>query len=436
MSLAMESFARNSLAQFTQLYQELVAENGGDPDVVNDFDRKMWAKITGGALRGNRIPWSIVKKEIKIQLPYLPDIINYSRGCQALKKADGLYIPCGGKCAEETILCQSCTKTGAKYGQVEDRGAPGTYMDPEDKHEITYGTWLAKKEKTIEDVCSAIAEAGFEFAIPASYLAVNAKRVEAKRRPGRPGAKKDVEESDDESVSSSISSKSAKSDKPKAKKTKSDEEKPKAKPKKAKKAETDSEDEAPKPKAEKPKAKPKAEKAKKAESDSEDEAPKPKAKPKKAAKAESDSEDEAPKSKAKKSAKKAESDEEKPKKATKAPKAEKPAKEPKAKAPKKADKEESDGEDKPKKAKKAESGNESDSSKKSKDKAPKAKAPELEIDESQLAEEIFEEEASDEIIEIDGEKYKLRNERIVFNMDGEWVGTIEDGEVLWRVDRE
>jgi hypothetical protein len=395
----------------------MVAENGGDPDVAHDFERKMWAKVTGGAPRGNRIPWSIIKKEIKIQLPYLPDVINYSRGCQALKKADGLYIPCGGKCVEETILCQSCTKTGAKYGQLEDRGFPGTYMDPEDKHEITYGTWLAKKEKTVEDVCAAIADAGFEFVIPQGYFAVNAKRVETKRRPGRPGAKKDVEESDDESVSSSISSKSAKSDKPKAKKTKSDEEKPKAKPKKAaKKAETDSEDEAPKKKA-----------AKKAETDSEDEAKPKKAakkaaksddeKPKKAAKADSDSEDEAPKKKATKKAK----SEDEPKK----PKAKKAAKESdseddKAKAPK------AKAVPKPK-SKKAESGDESDTSK-----SKKAKAPEPEIDESQLAAEIFEEEASDELIEIDGEKYKLRNGEMVYNLEGEWVGKIEDGEVMWR----
>jgi len=434
MDLAMESFARNSLAQFTQLYLELVAENGGDPDVSNDFERKMWAKIMVGAPRGNRIPWSIVKKEIKIQLPYMPDIINYSRGCQALKKADGLYIPCGSKCVEETILCQSCTKTGAKYGQVEDRGAPGTYTDPEDKHEITYGTWLAKKEKTMEDVCSAINDAGFEFVIPASYLAVNAKRIEAKRRPGRPGSKKDVEESDDESVTSSISSKSSKSNKPKAKKTKSEEEKPKAK--KAKKAETDSEDEAPKKtkkaakKDEEPKKTKKA--AKKAETDSEDEAPKPKKaakkdeepkKTKKAAKAESDSEDEAPKpKKATKKAAKAESDseDEAPKKAEK----------PKAK-PKKA-KAESDEDEAPKtkKAAKADSGNESDTSKSSN--KPKTKIPEPEIDESQLAEEIFEEEAADEIIEIDGEKYRLRGENMVFNMEGEWAGKIVDGEVMWR----
>ena len=69
MSLAIESFARNSLAQFTQLYTELVAENGGDPDVANDFERKMWAKITGGALRGNRIPWN---KDVEVSRPRRP----------------------------------------------------------------------------------------------------------------------------------------------------------------------------------------------------------------------------------------------------------------------------------------------------------------------------------------------------------------------------
>ena len=386
MSLAMESFARNSLAQFVKLYSEL-AEEGVDLSCA-DIERKIWAKVTGG-VRGNRIPWGIVKKEVKVQLPFLPEVINYERGCQALKKADGLYVPCGGKCVEETVLCQTCTKSGAKYGQLEDRGLPGTYTDPEDKHEITYGTWLAKKEKNIEEVCAAIAEAGFEFSIPASYLAVNAKRVDIKRRPGRPGVKKDVEESDDESTTSTISSKSDKA------------KKPKAKPKKA--AQTDSEDDEPKTKAKKTE-KPKA-KAKKTKS--EDETEKPKAK----AKSKSEDESEEPKAKAKKS--------EEPK--AKAKKSE----EPKAKAKKtKSD------DEKPKKAKKDESGNESDASKSSKTKKAKAEEP---PSYEQLGAEGFEEElADDEIIEVDGEKFKLRNERIVFNMEGEWVGNIEDGEVIWR----
>ena len=385
----MESFARNSLAQFIQLYSELLDD--GSSGGVSDLESKMWAKVTGGASRGNRIPWNIVKKEIKIQLPYLPEIINYTRGCQALKKADGLYIPCGGKCFEEEgvcgNLCQSCAKTGAKYGQLEDRGAPGTYTDPEDKHEITYGTWLAKKEKTIEEVNAAIAEAGFEFTIPTSYLAVNAKRAEAKKRPGRPGVKKAVVESDDDSDSSSISSKSAKSDKPKAKKAAkkaSDSEEPKNAPKKAKKAESESEDE--------PKAKKAEPKAKKAESE-------PKTK-KAAKKAEPDSEDEA-KPKAKKA-------------------------EPKTKkAAKKADTDSESESDEPKakpKAKKA-------------DTKVKKPEPEPESEEGQLAMDAFEEEMTTDLgeeIETDEKKYILKSERLVFDLEGNWVATIEDGEVTWR----
>ena len=384
----MESFARNSLAQFIQLYSELLDD--GSSGGVSDLESKMWAKVTGGASRGNRIPWNIVKKEIKIQLPYLPEIINYTRGCQALKKADGLYIPCGGKCFEEEgvcgNLCQSCAKTGAKYGQLEDRGAPGTYTDPEDKHEITYGTWLAKKEKTIEEVNAAIAEAGFEFTIPTSYLAVNAKRAEAKKRPGRPGVKKAVVESDDDSDSSSISSKSAKSDKPKkaTKKAESDSEEPKKAPKKAKKAESESEDE--------PKTKKAEPKTKKAESE-------PKAK-KAAKKVEPDSEDEA-KPKAKKAAKKAE-----PKKAKADTDSESESDEPKAKP----------------KTKKA-------------DTKVKKPEPEPEPEEGQLAMDAFEEEMTTDLgeeIEIDEKKYILKSERLVFDLQGNWVATIEDGEVTWR----
>ena len=384
MSNVMESFARNSFAQFMTIYREVVEESGGDLSSCSDLERKMWAKITGGQLpKSNKLPWALVKKNIKMQLPYMPDIINYNSGCQGLKKADGLYIPCGGKCEAETVLCVACTKVGAKYGTLEDRTAPGTYMDPEDKHEITYGTWLAKKEKTIEDVCAAITEGGFDFVIPESFLAVNAKRAEAKHRPGRPKVKKEVSESDDES--SSDTEPKVKAPKKAAKKAETDsdsEEKPKKAPKKAK---SDDESE---PKATKTKA------VKKAKSDDESESDEPKAKaPKKAAKkkAETDTDsEEKPKKKAapKKAAKKSESDSE--------------SEEPKVKAPKK----------KP-------------------DTKAKAVEPELDAEELQLGQEDFEEE-NDEEIEIDSKTFKLRNGRMVFNMEGEWVACIEDGEPVWR----
>jgi len=202
MSYALESFARNSLAQFIQIYSEVVAEHAGPLDAAT-LERLMWTKITGGMSKTatNKVPWALAKK-IKIQLPYLPHLINYSGGCQALRKCDGLYVPCGAKCTEGGgFLCLTCEKHAAKFGVVEDRGDPGNYTDPEDKREITYGTWLQKHEKTIEDVNTAIQEAGFTFEIPPSYLAVNAKRV-VKHKPGRPKSKLEVtEDSDSESES-------------------------------------------------------------------------------------------------------------------------------------------------------------------------------------------------------------------------------------------
>ena len=114
MSLAMESFARSSFAQFMSVYREVMEEKGADLSSCADLERSMWAKIMGEHMpKGNKLPWALVKKNIKVQLPYMPDIINYNSGCQGLKKADGLYIPCGGKCEAETVLCAPCTKIGA-----------------------------------------------------------------------------------------------------------------------------------------------------------------------------------------------------------------------------------------------------------------------------------------------------------------------------------
>ena len=210
----METFARNSLAQFMTIYSEVVSEAAEMLDTAS-LERLMWAKISGGSARAtNRIPWVIAKK-IKVQLPYLPSLISYT-GCQGLKKCDGLYVPCGGKCTEDSILCITCEKHGAKFGVLEDRGEAGSYTDPMDKREITYGTWLQKHEKTIEEVNAAIQEAGFDFEIPASYLAVNARRVVVKKA-GRPKTKMTVSESDDES-DASVSSNEEKPKKKAAKK--------------------------------------------------------------------------------------------------------------------------------------------------------------------------------------------------------------------------
>jgi hypothetical protein len=78
-----------------------------------------------------------------------------------------------------------CKKGDAKHGTLADRGEPGTYTDPQDKHEITYGTWLAKNELTIDEVHAELKEKGFTIPIPDEYLVVNTKR-EPKKRAGAP----------------------------------------------------------------------------------------------------------------------------------------------------------------------------------------------------------------------------------------------------------
>ena len=401
----METFARNSLAQFMTIYSEVVSEAAEMLDTAS-LERLMWAKISGGSARAtNRIPWVIAKK-IKVQLPYLPSLISYT-GCQGLKKCDGLYVPCGGKCTEDSILCITCEKHGAKFGVLEDRGEAGSYTDPMDKREITYGTWLQKHEKTIEEVNAAIQEAGFDFEIPASYLAVNARRVVVKKA-GRPKTKMTVSESDDES-DASVSSNEEKPKKKATKKaeTSDDEEKPKKKV--AKKAETSDDEEKPKKKATKKaetsdddEEKPKKKAAKKAET-SDDEAEPKVEKPKKAA----------PKPKAKKAET---SDDEEPK-----------VEKPKKAAPKPKAKKASDDESEPKKA------------------APKAKKVEAEEPKANLADMVDAElsamsnslaaddydDEEDETVTLKGVDYTLRGKSL-FNEDGDFVGTMVNGEAVFR----
>jgi hypothetical protein len=156
----------------------------------------MWEKIVSGHTSSNKIPSAFLKK-LKYDMPFLPDIINYM-GCTALKPCGGLYTPCGAKQNDGEPFCASCAKHSAKYGTLAERDTVGNYTDPSDKHEISYGTWLAKNEYTIEEVNADIAENGFTFQIPPALLTVNSKRVAApKRRPGRPGAVKKTKVNED-----------------------------------------------------------------------------------------------------------------------------------------------------------------------------------------------------------------------------------------------
>jgi hypothetical protein len=225
--MSLEILARQSLKQFSTIYAEVRQERG---DVMGDeLEALMWEKITGGGvspspasqyktITANLIPSSLLKK-IKVQLPFMPNVINYV-GCPGLKQCGGLYVPCGAKCiGGQGSLCLICTKHDAKFGRLADRGMPGTYMGGP-KPEISFGTWLSRQTKktkdengeevasplTIEDINAGIAEAGFTFKIPEEQLIVNARMAQVKRRPGRPGVVKKTVVNEDGSESPAGSS--------------------------------------------------------------------------------------------------------------------------------------------------------------------------------------------------------------------------------------
>jgi hypothetical protein len=329
--MSLEILARQSLKQFSTILAEVREERG---DVRGDeLEALMWEKITGGLSdpspqykpSANLIPSTLLKK-LKVQLPYLPSIINYL-GCPGLKQCGGLYVPCGAKCVGGAgSLCLICTKHDAKFGRLADRGMPGTYMGGP-KPEISYGTWLArqtKKEKnasgeeieselTIDDVYAELRAEGFTFTIPEEQLKVNTRIALPKRRPGRPGVVKKTivnEDGTESPTGSSLdgfdhkvilgaeSDTSALTDDEKPKKKKaSPKPKTKAKPEEHVEAEATielaekvKERKAKAPKAEKEAKAPKAEKEAKApKAEKEPKAPKAKADPKPKGKAKADS---------------------------------------------------------------------------------------------------------------------------------------------------
>ena len=193
------TFSRHALKQFVSLLDGVT--------VTTDIEEILWAKIQAQpvATSSIKIPVTVLRKALKkskIELPYMPSVINYNIGCTALKVTGGLYIPCCAKCVEDSQFCAACEKHEAKYGVLSDRGETGTYMDPSDKHETSYGTWLSMNSFTIEDVSEALNEEGFKISIPSEYLTVNSKRInkEKKSRKGRPkSTKKEVVEDESES---------------------------------------------------------------------------------------------------------------------------------------------------------------------------------------------------------------------------------------------
>ena len=465
--MALETFARQSLAQFIIIYGEIFDEKAIKP---SDLEHLMWGRMCAKEANinklGFKVPYDNIRRS-KVTLPYLPDDINYT-GCSAIKKNGGLYTPCCGKIAEGAFYCKTCSldKEGEvkelEFGDADSRNAN---VENERFAPITFGEWMKGHKMTLTEVYTKLAAAGVSIEIPPEQLMC---RELPKRRKGRPAKSEDSVVDEDtvkpkrKAKKASPAASESETEKPKKKATKKAKE-PEPEP------ESESEEEAPPKKASK-KASPAAsesetEKPKKASKKaspaaSESETEKPKASPKpspKASPAASESETEKPKKKKakepepeappKKASKKAspaasESDTEKPKKKkakepeapkakTKAEKEPKAAKEPKAKAEK--PKAKGGGPEKTKKAK-VESDSEDEMPSRP-TKAFKATVPEIDLDELAAG---FEEDEENEDMEatIDEVDYIIRNGKFVCSIDdGEILGTVDGDEVVWNSEK-
>ena len=471
--MALETFARQSLAQFVIIYGEIFDDKAIKP---SDLEHLMWGRMCAKEANinklGFKIPYDNIRRS-KVTLPYLPDDINYT-GCPVIKKNGGLYTPCCGKIAEDAFYCKSCSvdKEGnakdLEFGTTDTRDAG---VEDELFAPITFGEWMKGHKMTLTEVYAKLASAGVQIEIPAEQLVC---RELPKRRKGRPAKSEDSVVDEDTVKPKRKAKKGSDSEEEKPKKaskksaaSESETEKPKkaTKAKKVPEPESESEEEAPPPKkaskaspktspaaseseTEKPKKKP-SPKASPAASESETEKPKkkpsPKAsppaseseteKPKKKTKVpepepESESEEEAPAPKKKAEKPKAEKAKETKAEKPKEPKVEKP-KEPKAEKPKKDAKVEKPKEPKAEKPKKE--------SKAAKEEKPKKKVePEPEeLDVAELAAGFAEDEENEDMeATIDDVDYIIRNGKYVCSKeDGTILGTVDGDEVVWNSEK-
>jgi hypothetical protein len=88
-------------------------------------------------------------------LPYLPDCVDYSGTCAALGYTSGLFAPCLTAKAKGMSFCKSCMKKELTHGTIEKRRQ--SILSGKHK-EITFGTYLAKREIPREEAEKIIEE--------------------------------------------------------------------------------------------------------------------------------------------------------------------------------------------------------------------------------------------------------------------------------------
>ena len=127
---------------------------------------------------GNEIEQE-VDVEVPLELPYLPHCVDYSKCCQALKVNGGLITPCLTRPAKDSQFCRTCVKD-LKYGTIQDREQfpVGCFTTKQGKREISYGTWLQKRNIERSFIEGLLNEKfGDVVTIPESYYSVEKTRA-------------------------------------------------------------------------------------------------------------------------------------------------------------------------------------------------------------------------------------------------------------------
>lgn len=147
-------------------------------------------------------------KGTKIEMPYMPSLVDYSKCCQGVKICGGLLAPClthvkeGGFCKP----CQKLQDEGKADGTLADREAVpvGEFESKKSgKKEISFATYLQKRDITVEEFNAYLAteiDASFQIPNEPAYTSVDKKKAKKAKKADKPKEKKDGAASDEESV--------------------------------------------------------------------------------------------------------------------------------------------------------------------------------------------------------------------------------------------
>ena len=170
-----------------------------DPDTTGDVvylgtKRETDTEPVETQVTTNKITSMELKKQIKnltykregdercvhIQVPYLPDSVDYSQTCQSLIQNAGMFSPCLTRVKNGEDKCFRCAKAKRHYGTIAD------YRDPvadalHKRKYSTMGEWCAKRELPIDEIKTLIQENCPGVKIPDNEWVIR-KKVRSVRR--------------------------------------------------------------------------------------------------------------------------------------------------------------------------------------------------------------------------------------------------------------